>query len=76
MGYGLYGMDECRASQALFHGHYQSHIPADLGFYDLRMCETRSAQAGDSKETVRPPGCQWERRTDLRSGGAKRKELN
>ena len=28
-----------------FPGHYQPHIPADLGFYDLRLPETRSAQA-------------------------------
>jgi lipopolysaccharide biosynthesis protein len=26
-------------------GHYQPHIPADLGFYDLRMPEAREAQA-------------------------------
>lgn len=28
-----------------FRGHYQPHIPADLGFYDLRLAETRAAQA-------------------------------
>jgi lipopolysaccharide biosynthesis protein len=26
-------------------GHYQPHLPADLGFYDLRLSETRAAQA-------------------------------
>ena len=28
-----------------FKGHYQPHLPADLGFYDLRLPETRQAQA-------------------------------
>lgn len=29
----------------MFAGHYQPHVPADLGFYDLRVPETREAQA-------------------------------
>jgi len=28
-----------------FRGHHQPHLPADLGFYDLRLPETREAQA-------------------------------
>jgi hypothetical protein len=28
-----------------FAGHYQPHLPADLGFYDLRLPEARAAQA-------------------------------
>ena len=28
-----------------FPGHYQPHLPTDLGFYDLRVPETRAAQA-------------------------------
>jgi lipopolysaccharide biosynthesis protein len=28
-----------------FRGHYQPHLPADLGFYDLRLPEVRAAQA-------------------------------
>jgi lipopolysaccharide biosynthesis protein len=32
-------------ARPLFPGHYQPHFPADLGFYDLRLPEVRSAQA-------------------------------
>jgi lipopolysaccharide biosynthesis protein len=33
-----------------FPGHYQPHLPADLGFYDLRLSETREAQAELARE--------------------------
>jgi len=39
----------CKA-RPLFRGHYQPHIPADLGFYDLRLLESRLAQANMAKE--------------------------
>jgi lipopolysaccharide biosynthesis protein len=32
-----------------FWGHYQPHVPRDLGFYDLRVPETRAAQAALAK---------------------------
>ncbi len=32
-------------ARPLFPGHYQPHVPADLGFYDLRVPEVREAQA-------------------------------
>lgn len=32
-------------ARARFPGHEQPHLPADLGFYDLRLPETRMAQA-------------------------------
>jgi hypothetical protein len=32
-------------ARPLFPGHRQPHIPADLGFYDLRLAESREAQA-------------------------------
>lgn len=32
-------------ARPLFRGHYQPRIPADLGFYDLRMPEIREQQA-------------------------------
>ena len=37
-------------AKRMFRGHYQPHIPADLGFYDLRVPETRIAQAEMAKE--------------------------
>ncbi|MCX6164396.1 MAG: glycoside hydrolase family 99-like domain-containing protein [Ignavibacteriae bacterium] len=33
-----------------FRNHYQPHLPADLGFYDLRLEEIRIAQAEMAKE--------------------------
>ena len=32
-------------AKPLFKGHYQPKLPADLGFYDLRLAEIREAQA-------------------------------
>lgn len=37
-------------AKPLFKGHYQPHLPADLGFYDLRLEEARIAQAELAKE--------------------------
>ncbi|WP_293336573.1 glycoside hydrolase family 99-like domain-containing protein [Microcoleus sp. CAWBG58] len=37
-------------AQPLFEGHYQPHLPADLGFYDLRLPEVREAQAQLAKK--------------------------
>ncbi len=37
-------------AKPLFPGHYQPHIPADLGFYDLRIAATRQAQAELARE--------------------------
>ena len=37
-------------AKPLFKGHVQPKIPADLGFYDLRLPETREAQASLAKE--------------------------
>ena len=37
-------------AKPLFKGHYQPQLPADLGFYDLRVPETRQAQADMARE--------------------------
>lgn len=37
-------------AKPLFPGHYQPHLPADLGFYDLRLPEVREAQAELARE--------------------------
>ena len=37
-------------ARPLFPGHYQPHLPADLGFYDLRLPEAREAQAALAQE--------------------------
>ncbi|MDJ0634982.1 MAG: glycoside hydrolase family 99-like domain-containing protein [Xenococcaceae cyanobacterium MO_188.B29] len=37
-------------AKPLFKDHYQPHLPADLGFYDLRLPEVRQAQADLARE--------------------------
>src|SRR6478672_7856302 len=37
-------------AKPLFRGHYQPHVPRDLGFYDLRLPEARAAQAQMARE--------------------------
>lgn len=46
-------------AKKLFPGHYQPHIPADLGFYDLRVPETRQAQADLAKKYGIYGFCYW-----------------
>jgi lipopolysaccharide biosynthesis protein len=44
-GPGFTEWTQITKTQPYFYGHYQPHLPADLGFYDLRLVETLRAQA-------------------------------
>lgn len=46
-------------AKPLFSGHYQPRIPADLGFYDLRVPETRLAQAEIAQAYGIEGFCYW-----------------
>ncbi|SDQ08220.1 Glycosyltransferase WbsX [Streptococcus equinus] len=46
-------------AKPLFKGHNQPRIPADLGFYDLRMPEVREEQAKLAKEAGIEGFCYW-----------------
>jgi lipopolysaccharide biosynthesis protein len=46
-------------AKPLFKGHYQPHVPADLGYYDLRLPESRAAQAAMAREYGVEGFCYW-----------------
>lgn len=46
-------------AKPLFRGHYQPQIPADLGFYDLRLPEVRKAQADMARKYGVEGFCYW-----------------
>lgn len=46
-------------AKPLFKGHHQPHVPADLGYYDLRMPEVREEQAALAREAGVEGFCYW-----------------
>ena len=46
-------------AKPLFRGHYQPRVPADLGYYDLRVPEVREEQARMAREAGIEGFCYW-----------------
>lgn len=46
-------------AKPLFKGHYQPKVPADLGYYDLRIPEIREEQAKMAREAGIEGFCYW-----------------
>lgn len=46
-------------AKPLYKGHYQPRVPADLGYYDLRLPEVQEAQAELAKEAGIEGFCYW-----------------
>lgn len=58
-GKGFTEWTNVKKAKPLFRGHYQPRVPADLGYYDLRMPETREAQAKMAREAGIEGFCYW-----------------
>lgn len=46
-------------AKPLFRGHYQPKVPADLGYYDLRMAEVKEKQVQLAREAGVTAFCYW-----------------
>jgi lipopolysaccharide biosynthesis protein len=46
-------------ARSLFRNHHQPHLPADLGFYDLRLVEVQEAQAAMAAKYLIEGFCVW-----------------
>src|SRR3989475_4383714 len=46
-------------ARPMFAGHYQPRVPADLGYYDLRLPEARMAQATMAQAHGVEGFCYW-----------------
>lgn len=58
-GVGFTEWTNVAKAKQLYKGHYQPKIPADLGFYDLRIPEVREQQANLAKEAGISAFCYW-----------------
>ena len=58
-GRGFTEWRKVASSRPLFVGHYQPHLPADTGFYDLRVPETRSEHADLARAHGIDAFCYW-----------------
>lgn len=58
-GKGFTEWTNVASAKPLFRGHYQPRIPADLGFYDLRLPQVREEQANLAREAGIEGFCYW-----------------
>lgn len=58
-GKGYSEWTKAASAKPLFKGHYQPHLPADLGFYNLLMPEAREAQAEMARSYGIDGFCYW-----------------
>jgi lipopolysaccharide biosynthesis protein len=58
-GRGFTEWQKVAAARPLFIGHQQPHVPADLGFYDLRVPEARAEQAHLARDHGISGFCYW-----------------
>ena len=58
-GEGFTEWTNVASAKPQFRGHYQPRIPADLGFYDLRLPEVREQQAIMAREAGIEGFCYW-----------------
>ena len=58
-GKGFTEWTNVRKAKKLFLGHYQPHIPAELGYYDLRLPAARKAQADMARAYGIGGFCYW-----------------